>query len=237
MTLKELIQEAQGAMNAHGEKLTEDGDPGPKTQEAMSRYDLVVIASPLAVPEVITASDAPPWYVEAKKHEGKKETDKTFNTWLSGFWPKVGLRGYKTIIGNYFAWCGLFVAAMLTQMGQDIVSGAAGAKNWARFGQEINWKQDGIPQGAIVQINHKKCGSGSSNHVAMANGHCTAADLLKPGAYIALYGGNQSNSARVSRYAVTEICAVRWPNESQKPAPVLKSVDCASAGTTGGSTR
>lgn len=237
MMLSDLIKRAQMAMNKEGEKLSEDGAAGPKTLEAMSRYAFDVVALPLPIPAHAPDLGTPPWLAEAKKHEGKKESDSAFNKWLSGFWPKVGLPNYKTIIGTSFAWCGLFVAAMLTQTGQDIVSGAAGAKNWAKFGQEINWKQDGIPQGAIVQINHSKCGSGSSNHVAMANGNCTAKDLLKPGAYIALYGGNQSNAARVSRYSVTEICAVRWPNESQKPAPVTVSKDCATAGTTGGYTR
>jgi hypothetical protein len=93
-----------------------------------------------------------PAYVEAKKYAGKSEHDKTWSDWLSKFWPKVGLPGYKTIVGTSFAWCGLFVAAMNTQVGQKIVSGAAGAKNWARYGVEVDWKKNGIPKGAVIHI-------------------------------------------------------------------------------------
>jgi hypothetical protein len=181
--------------------------------------------------------DKSPWLTEAKKHEGKKESDSAFNKFASGFWKLVGLKGYTSISGSARAWCGLFIVIALSGTGYGYLKNGAGAKNWAKYGQEINWRVDGIPQGAIVQINHVKCGSGSGNHVALANGFCTAADLLKKNARIALFGGNQSNKAQVSIYAATEICAARWPAESKKPGPVTVSKNCSDGGSAAGSTR
>lgn len=168
-----------------------------------------------------------PAYLEAKKYAGKTETDSSFNKWLSGFWPKAGLPSYKTIIGTSFAWCGLFVLAMNSEVGQKWASGAAGAKNWAKYGVAIDWKKNGIPRGAIMHLNHNSCGSGSGNHVTFADGDCTAADLAKPGATVPGFGGNQGNTVKRSNYAVKEVCAVRWPSEVPLPGPVTKSINCS----------
>lgn len=168
-----------------------------------------------------------PAYNEAKKYTGKKEQEPAFNIWLSKFWKVVGLPNYKTIIGTSFAWCGLFVAAMNTQVGQKIVSGAAGARNWASYGQEINWKQNGIPRGAVIHINHEaNCTSRKSNHVTFADGDCTAEELAKQNATFPGFGGNQNDTVKRSVYPVAHICEVRWPTEVELPGKVLKSIDC-----------
>lgn len=168
-----------------------------------------------------------PWLDEAKKHEGKSEYDSKFRAYMSGFWKIVGLPNYKTIVGTSFAWCGLFVAAMLYTKGLPWQKNGAGARNWAKYGQAIDWKKNGIPRGAIIHINHKEqCASGSGNHVAFANGDCTAADLAKPNSTIELYGGNQGNRAKVSVYSTDEVCAVRWPPGLDLPEPVKVSTGC-----------
>lgn len=178
-----------------------------------------------------------PWLEKAKESEGRKENEATFSRWLSGFWRIVGLPHYKTIVGASFAWCGLFVAASLYNVNMPWQKNGAGARNWAKYGQEIEWRKVGVPRGAIVHINHKaNCSSGSSNHVAFSDGDCAAADLLKPGATINLFGGNQGNTAKVSGFGAREICAVRWPPGVDLPAPVTKSSGC-SGKSTGGSTR
>ena len=169
-----------------------------------------------------------PWLDKAKENEGKKETDSSFNRWLSGFWRIVGLPHYKTIIGSSFAWCGLFVAASLYNVNMPWQKNGAGAKNWAKYGQEIEWRKVGIPRGAILHINHKgDCKSGSNNHVGFSDGDCAAADLLKKGATINIYGGNQSNTAKVSAFGAYEICEARWPDGVPLPEPVVKSVGCS----------
>jgi hypothetical protein len=177
---------------------------------------------------VIMSKKPVPWYARAKQYVGKTEYDTGFNRFMSGFWKLVGLPHYKTIVGSSFAWCGLFVVMALAGTDMNFIKNGAGAKNWDKFGVAIDWKADGIPQGAIVRLNHNhKCDSSSGNHVAMADGDCAAVDLLKSGATINLYGGNQSNSAKVSTYDVKEICSVRWPADYAKAEKVLKSVNCS----------
>lgn len=240
MNWKDFVKKLQSSMNALGEKLTVDGDPGPKTQAAFENYDFQITVKRKEQPAPLPVGNQPtnPAYVEAKKYDGQSESKAGFVAWLSKFWPKVGLPSYKTIIGTSFAWCGLFVAAMNFEAGQKVISGAAGARNWAKYGQEIDWKKNGIPRGAVIHINHaSNCSSGSGNHVTFADGDCTAEDLKKPGAYFAGFGGNQSNAVNRAQYPVEDICEVRWPAEIEKPGPIQKSVECSGKGSTGGSTR
>lgn len=230
MSLLEFVKKLQRAMNNRGSLLKDDGEFGPKTLAETEKYDFEIIATAKKkeeVPPPVHASpSANPAYEEAKKYVGSKESDSKFGAWLSKFWPKAGLN-YKTIIGSSFAWCGLFVLAMNSETGQKWVTGAAGAKNWAKYGQAIDWKQDGIPRGAVMHLNHSgNCSAGSGNHVTFADGDCSAADLKKSAATVPGLGGNQSNSVKRSIYGVAEVCEVRWPSELPKPSPVAKSVDC-----------
>lgn len=167
-----------------------------------------------------------PAYEEAKKYAGKSEKDKGFVAFMSGFWKKLGLN-FKTIIGSSFAWCGLFIFAMNTQVGQKAISGAAGARNWAKYGVEIEYKTNGAPKGAVVHINHKgDCSNSKNNHVAFLDGDCTAEEMTKKDGYIPLYGGNQSDKVKRSMFGTFEICEVRWPTELELPGKITESVDC-----------
>jgi hypothetical protein len=179
-----------------------------------------------------------PAYNKGKEFVGKTETDPLFNKYLSSKWKLVGLPKYTTIIGTSFAWCGLFIAAMNSEVGQDWISNGAGARNWGKYGQAIEWKVNGIPRGAVMHLNHNgQCASGSSNHVTFADGDCTASDLLKPGATVPGYGGNQSNTVKTSIYSIKEVCEVRWPKELKLPAKITKSVDCKQPSQSNESTR
>ena len=239
MNLNEYVKKLQRAMNAAGSKLTEDGDFGPVSQAEADKYAITVAATrkQMVAPEPNVGGVVNPAYVEAKKYAGRGERDAGFVKWLAGFWPKVGLPGYKTIIGSSFAWCGLFIAAMNSEVGQKWAAKAAGARNWAVYGQAIDWRANGIPRGAVMHLNHEgNCSSKSDNHVTFADGDCSAADLAKPGANVPGYGGNQSNATRRSMYPVKEVCAVRWPAEIALPAAVAKSDGCSGAAS-GESTR
>lgn len=178
-----------------------------------------------------------PAYKEAKKHAGKTEHDPKFNKYLSGFWKIVGLPNYKTIIGSSFAWCGLFIAVMNSETGLSWIRNGAGAKNWAKYAVEIEWKKDGIPAGAVMHINgNGNCSSGKGNHVTFADGDCTVADLNKSG-LVPGFGGNQASRVKRSMYPVKNLCAVRWPAEIEKPGKILKSVNCAGKSSGDESTR
>ena len=191
----------------------------------------------------VMAGDGPSWFKKAKEFAGKKESDSAFSKFLSAFWRIVGLGKYTSLSGSARAWCGLFVAAMLSLSGYSYIKNGAGAKNWAKYGVAIDYKKDGIPQGAILHIDHDCDCKGDSNHVGFANGDCTAEDV-KPGKTIDIFGGNQSNSVKVSTFKTCEICAVRWPDKDKdgKPVPlpklpITKSVNCTSAKSSGESTR
>lgn len=229
------VKELQRALNDRGYNLTVDGIFGPKTKSAISEVQRNngLAGSGILGPktiyilnlELIDSGEVPAWYKVAKEFEGKKETDPEFNKFMSAKWPLVGLN-LGTISKSWAAWCGLAIAVALSGAGYKWQKDGAAAKNWAKYGQTIEWKTNGIPRGSIVTMNHVKCGSGSSNHVAMAEGNCTPADLLKKGATINLYGGNQSNQFKVSTFSVSKICAVRWPAEDALPGKVEKSENC-----------
>ena len=176
----------------------------------------------------------PPWYDVAKKHDGVSENNSKFAAIMVPLWNKLFKRDLNSI--SKYAWCGLGMAAALFWSGQDWQTGGEMARNWGKYGVAIDWKMQGIPRGAIVWVNHGyDCKSSTSNHVAQADGDCTSLDLLKSGARINLYGGNQSNSWKISSFPVKEICAVRWPNNYPIPPKVTKSVKCygsSGAGTT-----
>lgn len=229
MTLKELVAAAQRSLG-----ITDDGDWGPVTDAKAADYDImsVVITEKKKQP-VPTGTSEAPWSDEAHKHAGKTEHDSVFSRFLSGFWKIVGLPGYKTIKGNSFAWCGLFLAAMLNVAGYNHIKNGAGAKNWDKFGQAISWKENGIPRGAFIRINHSgNCSSGSGNHITTSEGDCAPGDL-KPGATVRGFGGNQGDKATISSYPVNDICSVRWPDKKQDgspvplPAPIKVSNGCA----------
>lgn len=179
----------------------------------------------------------PAWKVEAEKHKGQVETNAKFSEWIRG---KIKtFLGYKppTIATSTYAWCGYFIVTCLGVTGYQYHKQGEMARNWGQYGNAIEWRTNGIPEGAIVWINHKfDCKSSSSNHVAMANGDCAPQDL-KAGATIDLLGGNQQNAVRVSTYPVKEICGVRWPKEAEAPPKITKSINCTSGKSTGGSTR
>lgn len=212
-----------------------------KKKNKVSVINNVVDLKPVAKPVEQTSEEkkkSPPWYLFALKYKGQNESNTAFNKFVSSFWKIVGLPSYKTIIGTSFAWCGLWIALTLNQTGFEWSKDGASARSWSSYGQAIDWKKNGIPQGAIIHINHNSnCNSGSSNHVTMANGDCTAEDLLKKGATFGALGGNQGNEVKVSVYDVKEICAVRWPPKVALPAKVLKSENCTGKATPNESTR
>ena len=178
------------------------------------------------------------WKKKGEELKGHSEGESWLQRILVPMWRVVGLPGFKTLVGSSFAWCGLFVAWTLYSTGHPIVGGAAGARNWGRYGQEISWRRDGIPEGAVIHVNHSgDCRSGKNNHVGLSQGDCAPADLAKDGAVVPIFGGNQSNQVKVSSFSVREICEVRWPPDVPLPPPVTVSRGCAGKPAANESTR
>jgi hypothetical protein len=235
--MSDAIKKLQAAMNAAGAdpKLSEDGDFGALTQAASEGFDFTVTAK--RKPQSVSAPmpGAPAWYKEAKKYNGKLETDPAFNKQMSAKWSLLGLN-LGTIAANWAAWCGLAVTVALAGAGYSWQKNGAAAKNWDSYGVAIDWRVNGIPRGAIVRINHLgNCSSGSNNHVTMSDGDCSSEDL-KGGTFNG-YGGNQGNAWKVSQFPVAHICAVRWPKEAEPPPKITKSQGCKGQSSSGESTR
>lgn len=233
--MNEYIRSLKRDMIARGEPLADDDEFGPKTLAAIKK-NLAPFTAPVTKPDPAGAGD-PYWMKKAEEYKGKKENEPVFNKFLSGFWKIVGLPNYKTLVGTSFAWCGLFVAAVLNMSDLPWQKSGAGAKNWAQYGVAIEYKKVGIPRGAILHLDHDKDCKGGGNHVTFANGDCSPEDVVKSGATFAGLGGNQGNQVKVSVYSTKEICAVRWPTNVPAPAPVKVSKNCTSTGSTGESTR
>lgn len=167
-----------------------------------------------------------------RQFSGKTEFDSAFNRWLSGFWALIGLRGYNTIIGTKYAWCGLFLAAGMISVGLQPPDKSYSAKAWDKAGIGIHWQADGIPEGSAVRVKKAiggNCDSTDGNHVTLADGDCAPKDLKSTDSF-AGYGGNQGDTAKVSNYPVYRICAVRWI-EDYPPPKITVSKNCRSGNT------
>ena len=216
---KRAVSVFQKSKNLNG-----SGVIGPKTLRLL---DITVVAL-----KPIKGKPKAPWFWKLKKYEGQSEHNADFNKDMSSYWGKVGLPGFKSIVGSARAWCGLFVAAGLIQAGVSYQKTGARAKDWDKYGTAVEWKLDGFYQGDIVRINSKgDCKSSKGNHVTMANGDCTGRDLMKPAAVFSGYGGNQGNKAKVSNYAVNRICSVRRPSEAFVRSKVTVSINCSNGKT------
>jgi hypothetical protein len=217
-------------MNELGENLAVDGMFGPRTMVAMEKFDfdVKVTVSQKSEPPP-PEKQPPPWYSFGLRFKGKKETDPEFSKVMVPQWRLFGMN-LGTIATNWAAWCGLAMAVTLAGVGVHYSKDGALARNWRTYGIEVVWRQDGIPQGAIVFLNHNAdCNSSTSNHVTQANGDCTPEELKTSGAAFDGYGGNQGNEWKVSSYPVAHICAVRWPEDVRYPKPgrLTRSVKCS----------
>lgn len=233
----------QCALIAHGfEPGNPDSEFGPKTASAVVKcqQDHGLPGSGVIGPVTLglldlevevtknEAGELPAWYIEAKKFEGKVETDSKFQEFMNTQWKKIGLPGFKGLVGSKRAWCALFVFMAIGATGYETGKLNASAVSADHLGQRIDWKTQGIPRGAVVRINHgSDCGVWENSHVSFANGSCSPQDLAKPGASINLFGGNQGNMVKVSSFPVNDICTVSWPKDAPLPAKVTKSNGCS----------
>ena len=172
----------------------------------------------------------PEWLKKSREHTGKGENDKGFVAMLSSMWGLVGLKWIKTIIGSAAAWCGLWVAFTLYSSGLPWQKTGGSAIAWDTYGQKIEYKVNGIPEGAIVRINHYgNCKRSDGNHVTFANGDCAPQDIV-PGKIFDGHGGNQGNMVKISPYPMEHICSVRWPPGVTLPGKVTVSKNCSTSG-------
>lgn len=191
-----------------------------QTEQGVSPHE----PKPVHQIEIPPGQIEPPWMLFAKAMLGKKETDTGFAREMIPLWKKLFGRSIGAIAGNSNAWCGLFVGRCLMEAKMSWQKGGELAGNWREYGVALDWKKNGIPEGAILHINHSgNCKKGSSgNHVTFAATDHAPGDLKTAGVFFGL-GGNQGNKVCVAVYSTKEICEARWPKEYAIPAPVLVS--------------
>lgn len=111
---KEIVKKLQLALNAAGEKLTADGVPGPVTKGVLSKYDIQMIATKLAIanppkdPVIIPSGDwfGAPWVGANIDLLGLYETDARLNARYVPEWPLEGMdKSYDDLGGAPHAWC------------------------------------------------------------------------------------------------------------------------------------
>lgn len=91
-------------------------------------------------------------------------------------------------------WCGAFVGAILQQAGKPIPAGHLRAANWKKYGTGVSLK--GARKGDIVVVR-----TSYGNHVGFYAG--------QKNGKVQLLGGNQSNSVKLSSYAIRSVQSVR----------------------------
>ena len=169
LTQKDLIKALQRAVNAQGERLTVDGDPGAKTQAALSKYEITVSINfpsynvvakknetPVVQPQQPVVTDqeffGAKWVGSNIDLLGRFEHDPILAARFVPGWKICGLPGYKTLVGADHAWCSLCANEDLRAAGIKGTN-SAGARSWSNYGDETDYVF-----GAILPIKHRSGG-------------------------------------------------------------------------------
>lgn len=152
--------------------------------------------------------DSPSWLRIAFKYDGLKEIkgpkhNSTIIQWLdqlSAWW-----------LNDETPWCGVFCAAVMKEAGYTYPPMYMRAKAWLDWGQKIAKPV----LGCIVVFDRKGGG-----HVGFLIGFTKNGDLL-------VFGGNQSDSVRVSQFSPERVLGYRipsgWSYSQAKSVPTLTS--------------
>jgi uncharacterized protein (TIGR02594 family) len=152
-----------------------------------------------------------PWLIrEALKEYGTKEIvgpkhNKSIMEWAD----EIG--GWE---GTYYdkdeiPWCGLFVAIICKRAKKDIAKGFLGAKNWNKWGNEVNVGEEGLGDVLVFSRN-------GGGHV----GFYVAEDTT----HYHVLGGNQSNSVNITRIDKTRLFGIRRAEYNIQPTGVIKVI-------------
>ena len=202
----DFVKALQKALNDMGEKLTVDGDPGPKTRAALAKYDVELLLKKAELPETPAPSGdffGAPWIGANLDLLGRDETDKELNARYVPEWSKEGLPGYKTLAGNRHAWCSVRANADRRKVGVSTTNSAAAA-SWSSYGKKCPFWF-----GAALDIRHK----GGGRHIC---------DFLywidEKKKIAATLDGNRGNKFCVAKTDLsgagdTLVAGPRWPKE------------------------
>lgn len=193
---------------AYALKVIEEAPPSAKTEETEPTYNpsvdepqTPVAVEPTPVPPPV---DTPPtdengdlpWMKIAKDLLGIKETPGSKNNQTILDWAKaVGLSNVYN--ADSIPWCGLFVAYVLSQAGEDVSDAPLWALSWK------NWEtglKDSPCYGALMVFKRKGGG-----HVGFY--------VSEDATHYHILGGNQSDMVSVAKVAKANCVAWRWPTD------------------------
>jgi uncharacterized protein (TIGR02594 family) len=203
-----------------------DGEPGPLTSLALSRFKkrhgmaerdypgpltMAALWSPDAKPEepVGTATGTglvPPWLVVARQLLGTREVPgKASNSVITG-WAKDLDTWFP---GDDIPWCGLFVAHCMSKgaPGEPQDFNRLGARAWRAFGEE-----SGPLLGAVTVLWRTHPTQSVNGHVGFLTG------ISDDGKHIRLLGGNQGDTVSEAWFPASRLLGYRVPADYAGPA-------------------
>lgn len=147
----------------------------------------------------------PNLWKEARKHYGILEKEKgKIVVELLGWIKEMNVPKLYPGLGNDFAWCGLFVAVIISRSGWKIVNNFLGAVNWLRFGITVWRPKTGFTKGMqACWMDIAIFSRPGGNHVAFLvaeNKRC----------YLC-YGGNQSNAVGLAWIEKSRCVGIQRP--------------------------
>lgn len=224
----ENVRVLQQRLKQLGESVVPDGIFGPKTRDAVMRYQLNHKLLPDGIVGPLTAAkinakladekpleqngvELPPWLLHARKLIGTKEiigrvhndTIMSLSRKIATRYPKLAWAASQIFKTDEVPWCGAFVAYALAESGITPDPSYPSALAWRDWGRAL----DGPAVGAICVKSRQGGG-----HVAFVLG--------RSGNNLAILGGNQGNMVKVSPYDRDAFSHFRWPSEYPKPAQV-----------------
>ncbi len=138
----------------------------------------------------------PEWLAIARQELGVAELPgANHNQRILEYHSKTGLQAGSDEV----AWCSSFVNWCMDKAGITGTRSAA-ARSWATWGKELEAPQPGC----IVVFRRYDPNNPSAGHVAFF--------VRKRAPLVDVLGGNQSNSVRMSGYALSDVLTYRWPN-------------------------
>lgn len=191
---KDLTRVFQRALNERGAGLVVDGDFGPLTTRAASRFDVGIALLPKTLSAPTGELRPIDW---ARGELGQKEIpgvkDNPRIRWYHIHCANLGNKEYPDEV----AWCSSFLNAAADATGMQKTDNALAA-SWKNYGIDAG---DDVQEGDVVFLKS----SVGSGHVTLAN-HSFKRSKVKTFEGL---GGNQSNSVKVSSYPVADIVTVR----------------------------
>ena len=149
----------------------------------------------------------PIWLAKARSYLGLKEIPgKSTNTTIAGWLAKLKAP-WKD---DETAWCGTYVAAVMSETGFVPVKGWAGARSWLKFGVSL----PGPAHGCIV-VFWRGDPKGWSGHVGFVVGKDKNGNLM-------VLGGNQGNMVSIKPFSKARLLGYRWP--AGVPMPTINAI-------------